>query len=157
MALILQAHCINDAVYLNAYKLHILIACLFYFSATIQILLSGDCWWAERSAKLRPLRWGRVTMLTATSLQKYLSCILFRHYYKIRSTCMGNLLLASPTLCSLFFPCRKNHAQKRCLCFILEPLITLMPDLCMRHFVECPALLLANGAIAKRPQFKRGY
>jgi len=57
MALILQAHCINDAVYLYAYKLHILIACLFYFSKTIQILLLGDCWWAEKSAKLRPLRW----------------------------------------------------------------------------------------------------
>jgi hypothetical protein len=53
----LQDHCMIGAVCFYVHKLCILIACVFYFSATIRILLSGDCWWAERSAKLRPLRW----------------------------------------------------------------------------------------------------
>ena len=151
MALILQAHCINDAVYLNAYKLHILIACLFYFSATIQILLSGDCWWAERSAKLRPLRWVAWLCLRQHHSRSiyHVFCLDITTKFAVHAWVTFCWQAPLYVLCS--FPVgRTTHRSAVCVS-------SLNLWLLWCQIVECPALLLANGAIAKRPQFKRGY
>jgi hypothetical protein len=118
----LQDHCMIGAVCFYVHKLCILIACVFYFSATIRILLSGDCWWAERSAKLRPLRW-----VTWRCLRRH-HCRSMYCVFRLGIHMRG-----------------KTFAGKSHFMFFVSPvgrglpLITPMPDLCIRHFVGCVA------------------
>jgi len=68
----------------------------FYSSGTIQVLLPGNCWRAERPAKFRSLRW--VTRDGQQNIFSYHLLRLCRHLYA-----MVKQLISL----TLFFSCRK--------------------------------------------------
>jgi len=104
----------------------------FYSSGTIQVLLPGNCWRAERPAKFRSLR---LRWVTWDGQQISLAFITFlRHLYA---------MVKQPISLTLFFSCRK-------ICSAVWLVIPVTVDQ-IHVFAHVPFFVsLENGSAASR-------